>query len=265
MSSSDAVVASPDGWSFSQPFGPSPLYGPPPYAFRGARTITSLVRFDGAAIAPYLPPAVNLTEVQPLGIIAASHYPDTELGSYHELSFFVRATALDRTFMFSPLMYADGDGAVAAGRELWGFAKKVATMALTEAGEYWRFTADRNGHRIADVRFRPQQQGTPDALAAVDFPTLTLRLIPSRTGRGRPDIAQLISTSNLKRPCTANGMDARWVGTSDVSILGTASDPVTAFSPVEMVSSWMTEYDCDLPAGDLVHDYREAEKSAPTG
>lgn len=256
MHISEAVVDGHEDWPFSQPFGPSPLYGPPPYAFRKARTISALVRFDGTAIAPYLPPGVNLTEARPLGVIAASDYPDTELGSYRELSFFVRTTAHDRTFMFSPLMYADGDGAIAAGRELWGFAKKVATMALTEVGNGWHFTADRKGHRIADIHFRPQQQQTPDELVEVDFPTLTLRLIPSQTGRGRPDIAQLISTSNVKRPCTANGMDARWVGTSDVSIFETATDPLSPFSPVETLASWMTQYDCDLPAGDLVHDYR---------
>jgi acetoacetate decarboxylase len=256
MGISEAVSDGHEGWSFSQPFGPSPLYGSPPYAFRNARTISTLVRFDGSAIRQYLPPGVHLTETRPLGVIAASDYPDTELGSYHELSFFIRTTAHDRAFMFSPLMYADGDGAIAAGRELWGFAKKSASMEFTEISDGWHFTADRNGHRIADIHFRPLQQQTPDELAEVDLPTLTLRLIPSQSGRGRPDIAQLISTSNVKRPCRSHGVDARWVGTADVSMCESSTDPLSPFSPAEVLTSWMTLYDCDLPAGDLVHDYR---------
>lgn len=261
MTTNEAVAEGFDDWSFSQPFGPSSLYGPPPYAFRNARTISALVRFEGASIGPYLPPGVRLADARPLGVIAASSYPDTDLGSYHELSFFIRTTADGRPFMFSPLMYADGDGAVAAGRELWGFAKKVAAMTLTEDADGWHFTADRHGHRIADLHFRPQQQRTPDALAEVDFPTLTVRLIPSQVGRGRPDIAQLISTSNIKRPRIVNGMDARWVGTSEVSILETATDPLSPFSPIETLASWMTQYDCDLPAGELVHDYRSSSSA----
>lgn len=256
MGISEAVVDGHEGWSFSQPFGPSPLYGAPPYAFRNARTISTLVRFDGSAMRQYLPPGVHLNEPRPLGIIAASDYPDTELGSYHELSFFIQTTAQDRPFMFSPLMYADGDGAIAAGRELWGFAKKSASMELTENSDGWHFTADRNGHRIADIRFRPLQQKTPGELAEVDFPTLTLRLIPSQSGRGRPDIAQLISTSNIKRPRTTHGLDARWVGASEVSIGESSTDPLSPFTPIEVLTSWMTLYDCDLPAGDLVYDYR---------
>lgn len=256
MGTSEAVVDPIERWSFSQPFGPTPLYGPPPYAFHNARTISTLVRFDGTAIEPYLPPGVQLTDAQPLGVIAASDYPETELGSYHELSFFVRTSAHSRTFMFSPLMYADGDGAIAAGRELWGFAKKVARMAFVQVDDGWRFTADRNGQRIADIHFQPNKQGTPDDLTKVDFPTLTLRLIPSHLGRGRPDIAQLISTSNVKRPCSVNGLDARWLGTSEVAISESATDPLSPFSPIQTMASWMTQYDCDLPAGDLVHDYR---------
>ena len=36
------------------------------------------MRFDGSAIQQYLPPGVHLTESRPLGVIAASDYPDTE-------------------------------------------------------------------------------------------------------------------------------------------------------------------------------------------
>ncbi|ANS31885.1 hypothetical protein R1CP_36395 (plasmid) [Rhodococcus opacus] len=243
-------------WPFSQPFGPAPLYGAPPYAYRDARTITTVMRLDGATLANYLPPGLDLGTDAPLGVVAASDYPETAFGPYRELSFFVRVTVKGRTFMYSPLMYADGEGAIAAGRELWGFAKKTALMELTRDEHAWHFSAERQGRLITELEFRPQQQSTPEELALVDHPTLTLRLIPPLSGRGAPDIAQLVSTVNEKRPHINNdGIVRRWTGVAEWALSDFPADPLGAFRPVQVLASWMTEYDCDLPAGELVHDY----------
>jgi hypothetical protein len=53
-------------WSFSQPYGPAALYGPPPYAYRDARTITTVMRFDGTRLEPYLPPGLELGTATPV-------------------------------------------------------------------------------------------------------------------------------------------------------------------------------------------------------
>ncbi|ORA22899.1 acetoacetate decarboxylase family protein [Mycobacterium aquaticum] len=242
-------------WSFSQPYGPAALYGAPPYPYRDARTISALMRFDGSKVAPYLPPGLELESDRPLGVVAASDYVETAFGPYHELAFFVKVTVEGRPFMYSPLMYADGEVAVASGRELWGFAKKTARMALVCKRGAWHFTAERHGQVITDLKFQPQEQKTPEEMALVDFPTLTLRLIPPLSGRGVPDIAQLVSTVNVKTPHINGGMVQRWSGSSDCVLSDTELDPLGAFKPVEMLASWMTEYDCDLPAGELVRDY----------
>jgi acetoacetate decarboxylase len=242
-------------WSFSQPYGPAALYGPPPYAYRKARTISAAVRLDRAGIAPYLPPGVEVDAEPVLGVIAASDYPESGFGPYRELSFFVRVTAFGGTFMYSPLMYADGEAAIAAGRELWGFAKKTAEMKLTDHGAEWSFSAERHAERVASLRFEPQERRTPDELALVDHPTLTLRLIPPLDGHGAPDVAQLISTVNVKTPRTQDGRLCRWTGAAEWVLSDTPLDPLRAFRPIEYLSAWMTEYDCNLPAGQLVHDY----------
>lgn len=244
-----------DAWSFSQPYGPAALYGPPPYAYRKARTISTAVRLDASGIAPYLPPGVEVGADTALGVIAASDYPESGFGPYRELSFFVRVTAFGGTFMYSPLMYADGEAAIAAGRELWGFAKKAAQMGLTDHGGEWRFSAERHTERIAHLRFEPQERRTPDEMALVDHPTLTLRLIPPLSGQGAPDVAQLISTVNVKTPHVQNGRLCRWTGATEWVLGDTPLDPLGAFRPIEYLAAWMTEYDCDLPAGQLVHDY----------
>lgn len=250
-----ATIGAVDAWAFSQPFGPAPLYEAPPYAYRDATTVSTAVQFDGELVAPFLAPGLELA-AQPVGVIAASSYPDTAFGPYNELAIFVRVSFAGQDFMYSPLMYADNEGAICAGRELWGFAKKAATMHWDGDREACRLTVERQGSKVIELHYRAELQGRHAASALVDFPTLTLRLIPPHDGKGAADIAQLISTTNVKRLRTFQGAEARWSGTVDLTLGDSTSDPVAAFTPLEVLGSWLSSYDCDLPAGELVHDYR---------
>lgn len=247
--------------SFSQPHGPARLYGRPPYSYRDARTITVAYIGNANGIAPFLPPGVEVADPEPLVAASVSHYGKTPFGSYHEIWFYVRATFRGERFVYAALMYADGELAIAAGRELWGFPKKRADMSLTLDGEQWNFKAHRSGQRLLDLSFVADNSDTAVLADTFNHPTLTLRLIPNFTGEGDPDIAQLIRFSNEKRlRVNALGTLEREGGRAAVTLgQDTAADPLSGFNPKRVLGAWMSEYDCEVPAGQLVHDYKTAD------
>lgn len=241
---------------FSQPFGPSPSYGPPPYPYEGATSISTLVRLDSERVAAHLPPGVSQGP-DGLGLIAVSDYLSTSFGPYREFSVFVHAIFEGREYMYSPIMLADSAEAVAAGRELWGFAKKTADMTFHDEYPRQEFTATGNeGTKVANLRFESTEQTSPAEISRVDLPTLTLRLIPSLNAGSTPDIAQLVATVNPKTPLTdADGTVLRWTGVAQINVESTPELPLADFRPIETITAWMTRYTCLLPAGELVHDY----------
>src|ERR1700760_2587116 len=102
--------------SFSLPYGPAQLYGPPPYAYRDARSVTAVyVTGDRAGIEEFLPPGVEIAGPEPLVLTTVSHYPQTGFGVYNEFWIYVRVTFRGQRFMYAALMYADSESAIASG------------------------------------------------------------------------------------------------------------------------------------------------------
>lgn len=245
---------------FSMPYGPAQTYGAPPYAYRKARSISVVYTIDGSGLAPYLPPGVELADAEPVVSAAFGAYPEsTAFGRYQEMWFYVRTVFRGRRFMFNPLMYVTSDMSMACGREMWGYPKKMAALTMSYGDGTWRFEVERPvGERLLDLTFSAERRGEPTIASEIAYPSLTFRMIPNRLGRGEPDIAQLIATSNPKEICVdADGLEDRWLGRADMVFgHGTAQDPFHLFKPKKILEAWTSTWNADLPEGELVHDYK---------
>ena len=248
--------------AFSQPFGPAQLYGPPPYAYRDARSVTAVfTAADRPGIQEFLPPGVELADVEPLLLTTVSHYPQSGFGSYNEFWVYVRVVFGGERYMYAALMYADSESAAASGRELWGFPKKWAKMALSQEADQWFFRADRPvDHRLLELSLVIEDSREPPMLKEISLPTLSLRFIPNFSGKGDPDIAQLLATNNEKRLRRNEfGGEERRQGRIHLAINPTAGDPIGVFAPNKMLGGWYSNYDCEAPAAyKIVHDYKKA-------
>lgn len=248
--------------AFSQPYGPAQLYGPPPYAYRDARSITTVfTAADRAGIEQFLPPGVEIADSEPLVLTTVSHYPQSGFGPYNEFWIYVRVTFGGERYMYAALMYADSEAATASGRELWGFPKKWAQMILRQESEQWFFTADRPvGHRLLELSLVIENDREPAMLKEVSLSALSLRFIPNYLGEGEPDLAQLLATNNVKQlRKNAFGGDERRQGRIHLAISPTAGDPIGVFAPKTILGGWYYNYDCEAPAAfRLVHDYKAA-------
>ncbi len=69
--------------------------------------------------------------------------PFSTFGPYHEAYVMIRARFEDTMFLYQPFIFTDNEIPLVAGRELWGFAKKLAVMERTSGGAGAAPTASR--------------------------------------------------------------------------------------------------------------------------
>jgi len=134
-----------------------------------------------------------------------------------------------------------------AGREIWGFPKKLAHISLERRGEGIVGTVERPlGNRLCTVVVQPELPATPGPV----LPALSLRVIPSHRDDGAPDRAELVETR------TTQTVHNEFAGRGSVSF-GCISgiDPWSNLPVKKLVSATWRRYDMVLPLGKVVREY----------
>lgn len=248
--------------SFSQPIGPAQTYGPPPYAYRGVEDIFIAYEADPEGVAALLPPGVEPADPVPTCIAWGRWTPFSSFGPYHEAYVMIRATFEGQTFLYQPFIFCDNEIPLTAGREIWGYAKKLAVMnrssggAGTPLGEQMLFTVERpRGQRIMTMAIACERLYDPEQLE--DLPVLSTRLIPNSESGKPPSVAELVRLDVVAPLHTsADGTPKLWTGRASVTMDARSPvDPWHLLSPVRVLEGWFGVFDFDLFHGKVVHDY----------
>ena len=249
---------------FSMPLGAS-LYPPPPYEFRDAQQVSVCFTAEAAGLAPLLPPGLEVADSPAQCEIRVCHYGWSVFGPFRESYVLVRVR--DRAgalYWYLPLIFTDNEVPLAAGRELWGYPKKLAVMnwnwggatAGLPTGEMLHFTTERpSGSTLFSVTFTPERQAQPAERRGL--PVVSHRFLPA-SQEGRPPAAdELILVSYAKAlQHDASGNPRLWAGTGSLTIGSQSSvDPWHLFEPIEMATAYWQVSDFALPAGVVLHDY----------
>lgn len=244
----------------------APLYPAPPYEFRAARQTWVVYEADGAAIAPLLPPGVRPDSDPAVCAAWACHYPVSTFGPYLEAYVVVRVEVAGVRYWYQPVIVTDAEAPMAAGRELWGYGKKLAhlTWSGKEAGgpgtEQLVMTVERpRGLRLMTMSMQPERLLSGDELislpAAEMLPTLSHRVIPASEA-GRPPLVDELVAVDV-RPRSHRGADGRlelWRGRGAVEFSSaSAADPWHHFRPVRVLDAFTATTDFTLPLGRVVH------------
>lgn len=75
-------------------------------------------------------------------------YTSSDLGPYREAFVLTAAMHGGALVWFCPLIFVTSDAALAAGREIWGFPKKLAQIAFDVDGESVSACIERNGASV---------------------------------------------------------------------------------------------------------------------
>jgi acetoacetate decarboxylase len=260
--------------SFSLPIGPGTAYGPPPYLYRGVEDIFIAYEADPEGVEALLPPGLTAADETPTCIAWGRWIPFSSFGPYYEAYVMIRADFEGQTYLYQPFIFTDNEIPLVAGREIWGYAKKLAVMERHSGGgpdgvpfgEQLIFTVERpRGQRIMTMSITCERTFDPNELE--DVPVLSTRLIPNAEPDSPPSVAQLVRL-DVEAPIhtSANGTPMLFTGRASVSMDATSEvDPWHLLAPKRIVQGWFGVFDFDLNHGRVVHDYLAAAAAEGNG
>jgi acetoacetate decarboxylase len=238
------------------------MYPQPPYFYRGVEDV--FVRFTAGAggADALLPPGVKAADDPPICFAWARWVPFSSFGPYHEAYAMIRATFEDQIYLYQPFIFTDNEIPLGAGREIWGYAKKLAAMERSwtigagTLGEQMLFTVDRpRGNRIMAITMACDRLA--DLSGLEDLPVLSTKLIPSAEKGAPPAVAQLVRldvTAHVHR--SADGSAKLWEGRAGIAMDSRSDvDPWYLLAPQRIEGAWYGIFDFDLHHGRIVHDY----------
>lgn len=245
--------------NFSMPLGGG-MYAEPPYAYRGVEDMVVRYEADADAVARLLPPHVEPADDPALCMAWARWVPFSSFGPYHEAYVMVRARSGGERYLYQPVILVDNEIPLGAGREIWGYAKKMAHFERSGAGapfgEQRLFTVERpRGRRLMTASMICDRPAEAQEMGE-DLPVLSCRLIPDAQGSGKPSVAELVRldvAADLHR--SAGGSPLLFAGRAHLELAGSAGDPWHLLAPERVLGGFFMILDFDLHHGKVVHDY----------
>jgi len=240
---------------FSMPFGAS-LYMPPPYHFHAAHQAWATYEADAASVESMLPPGVEADSDPPICQLWVCDYPSSSFGPYLEAFIMVRVRVQETRYWYQPLIFTNHEPALAAGREIWGFAKKLAALEWREEAENIIFTIERpRGKRLATFTLTRDRLATTDEVEGL--PVLSLRYLPPSDPARLPAAAELVRLDLTGAMHESAGLGKLlWAGRPSVTMDSPSTvDPWYLLGPRRILTGYVQTTDFSLPLGTVVKDY----------
>jgi acetoacetate decarboxylase len=221
----------------------APTFQAPPYHYRNAQAVSIKFETDAEAALEVLPEPLELIEPASANL-SFYYYPFTTFGPYHECILRLYARFDGKPLTYVQQIFVDTEPPMLAGREIWGYPKKLAKIGFTRDRDMILGSLERPaGVRLATALMRPEQ---PLAHVGSNGPTTGLRILPSADPT-KPPHAELIAAD------TEHRIREAWDGPASISFPEhSIFDPVDRFPVRRIVKAVYMEYDITLPAGRLL-------------
>jgi len=219
----------------------APLYPEPPYRYPGARGILIVYETDRSSIEKVLPDVLEVGDM-PLAFLGVMEYPECEpLGPYNEAYIMVQAKCGDVSAWFNPFMWVTTEEALTAGREIWGFPKKMAGIKVVQEEERVTGTVERKGVKFIEAVVEPSAPLEMPFEASI----LTFKQMLKGDGSGL-DVKKVLLTTNPLQIKKMMGGEGR------IKFAKSKEDPVYILEPKKLAASVYVEYDMTLPYGRII-------------
>ena len=227
--------------------------------FTGAEMLAAVFRTDPKVLEQILPRPLR-SPTNPLALAFVAHYPQTSFGTvYNEAALFVQAEYRGRLGMYCLSMPVDDDMAMAGGREVFGYPKKMAESILLEKqGSKVIGSAMRKGTEILRIEVEPKttegfeklaMTGVPDPSGESSFEVTAYMfkhfMAPSM--RGFDYLPRLVAEPIVLRP-----RPEVLFGEGNVTLTSSPYDPLEEVPVVEMVTCAYGLYDNTMLPGKVV-------------
>ncbi len=227
----------------------SPAYPRGPYRFVNREYFIITYRTDPEALRAVIPAPLEFTE--PIVKYEFIRMPDsTGFGDYTESGQVIPVSFRGEVGSYVHAMYLDCDPPIAAGREIWGFPKKLASPSLQVVKDTLVGVLRFGPVAVAVATMGYKHRGidldkTRNSLSA---PSYLLKIIPHVDGT--PRICELV-----RYVCADVTVKGAWQGPTALELFHHALAPVAALPVLDVLSGVHIVSDLTLNLGTVVHDY----------
>lgn len=207
----------------------SPLYDQIPINYKGYRQINVFYKADPEGIRKSLPPAFT-----PVGnVIQAFCMNNIEvdgLDPYMEGGLVIPCSFEGVNGAHVVYEYVTSDDSLTAGREIWGYPKKLVSMTFEENENVISSTITRRGTTLISIDFQKDKQ-VNDFERPNMQPRLQLKRFVRADGQGYDmDYVVMNQLSGAK-------LHERFLGKANLVINGSDKDPIGCLKPIEIVGA----------------------------
>lgn len=238
----------PEEWGHTNPIV-SYLYGRPPLVWRDMQVHLVVYETDIENVRRVIPEPLEARTNRVITWV--SHFDlGTTQGSFSEAAIYVQVKFGDIEGEYEPFLYVDSHVPLTAGREIWGYQKKLAEIVLVQEYEAVRGQVDRLGHQILKALVVPEREASMDEVGWSTGGVFSLKNIPSAEEGGRP-LRELILTQG---EFTAQA-GKFFGGRGSVVYERSEIDPTYLLEPRRIIGGFFGQGDLYLPYGKVVHSY----------
>jgi acetoacetate decarboxylase len=233
----------------------------PVFEFRNVEMLSALFRTDPAVVRATLPkPLVPANE--PLAQAFVARYPETNFGlSYCEGALFLRAVYKDEPGWYCLAMPVDNDMAMVAGREMFGYPKKIAEeITLERTDSHVMGSVIRRGVEVLHIEAELTDTVSAATLDAVGpevddlqgrpcrkVVAFLFKFFPSPNGRGYDYLPRLVREAVLFRP-----RDDVRSGAGKLDLVSSPYDPLGDIPVRDLLDVSYGTWDNDMLPGRVV-------------
>jgi acetoacetate decarboxylase len=227
----------------------SPAFPPGPYRFVDREFLIVTYRTDLDALRAVVPEPLQVTN--PIVKYEFIRMPDsTGFGDYTESGQVIPVTFEGQEGDYVHSMYLNDEAPIAAGRELWGFPKKLASPSFTVEKDTLLGALDYGPVRVATATmgYKHRMLDPVAVLKSMQGTNYLLKIIPHVDGSAR--ICELVRY--FLKDVTVNGA---WTGPAALELAHHALAPVAQLPVLEVISGTHILADITLGLGEVVYDY----------
>jgi acetoacetate decarboxylase len=255
-------------------FVPSPIFSPPypplPHHFSDVYTIQILCQAPKGAIKRALAaPLEPSSGDEDLFVLLLGWTQDVEEQGYnvHEIALNANVKWKDKVGNTTMIEYIDSDMGLIAGREIYGWPKKMAEITWSKTKTGWMIVAnkmrDQGNIPLMKIEYKVSKS-TPTVKWPDMGPTLLVRRIPNASA-ATPSLGQLVCVGcNMPQtgaPLVAPAGPKDSKGTATVQFFDGPHDPLTFLGPIKVLDAKMSVIEGRMPfglgLGDVLSEWKD--------
>ncbi len=224
----------------------APVFHRKPFYFKGARMLRCDYETDGGAAAEIVPEPLEISD-PPTAFLLINEYPWSTLGPYREAVLGVNVLFRGEPLHYLTHLMLDREVPVLAGREIYGFPKKMGVVEWIAQDDLLAGYVERpRGIRLCSIVFRPEAplDPLPDGTPLV---TCGLRILASPEKDRDHSSVELIRTDMILSSAQV------WAGTGNCHFTGASVlDPWHRLPVRKMVAATHIVADFVLSTGTVL-------------